>query len=191
MRVIYFLVILTALMSCNTDPSSNKDTALKEKIDALNKSEDRNFVQDPNLPNAIEFIAANEALNVCIEALMGAELIEELQGSGPFTVFAATDSAFLELGEDYLDEIMRWENKEELRKLMSAHVVRGIWKTLDLNSELLSMEGTTINIAKKGSDILINNCKILSSDIDVANGVVHIIENVMQDSEHDNASLLN
>ena len=65
-------------------------------------------------------------------ALEAAGLVETLKGEGPFTVFAPTDDAFAKLPEGTVDNLLKPENKDQLTKVLTAHVVAG-----DLSAEEL------------------------------------------------------
>jgi uncharacterized surface protein with fasciclin (FAS1) repeats len=59
------------------------------------------------------------------KALQAADLVDTLKGAGPFTVFAPTDEAFAKLPAGTLDTLLKPENKETLRRILTYHVVSG------------------------------------------------------------------
>ncbi|MEZ6331080.1 MAG: fasciclin domain-containing protein [Candidatus Saccharimonadales bacterium] len=59
------------------------------------------------------------------ELLVEADVVTTLQGQGPYTVLAPTDDAFKALPEGLLDTLKKPENKDNLRKLMQYHIVKG------------------------------------------------------------------
>ena len=59
------------------------------------------------------------------KALTAADLVTTLKGPGPFTVFAPTDEAFAKLPAGTLDNLLKPENKDKLRRVLTYHVVAG------------------------------------------------------------------
>ncbi|AJE47245.1 fasciclin domain-containing protein [Celeribacter indicus] len=78
-------------------------------------------------------------LTTLVEALQTAGLAEELMGEGPYTVFAPTNDAFAKLPAEQVSELMLPENRETLRNILGAHVVRGEY-TPEYIDELLSQD---------------------------------------------------
>ena len=59
-----------------------------------------------------------------VDAVIQAGLLETLQGTGPFTVFAPTDQAFVDANID-LSDYTTPEGMDELANLLKHHVVAG------------------------------------------------------------------
>ena len=58
-------------------------------------------------------------------ALQAAGLVETLKGAGPFTVFAPTDAAFAKLPAGTVENLLKPENRDKLRSILTYHVVSG------------------------------------------------------------------
>jgi len=113
-------------------------------------------------------------------ALKAAGLIETLKGDGPFTVFAPTDEAFSKIPAETLSKLLQPENKEKLIAILTYHVVSGR-VTADEVTELesaTSLQGQTLKISTKDG-LKINDAKVSTSDVQAANGVIHIIDTVL------------
>lgn len=118
-----------------------------------------------------------------VEALKAADLVDALKGKGPFTVFAPTDDAFEKLGKDKINELLKPENKEMLKDILTYHVFNG--KVLSQDAKKL--DGKEINmlnnkkakIEVKGNCLYIDGAKVIVTDINAKNGVIHVIDTVM------------
>ena len=60
-----------------------------------------------------------------VAAVKAGGLVDTLQGSGPFTVFAPTNTAFAALPAGTVDTLLKPENKDALDKILTYHVVPG------------------------------------------------------------------
>ena len=117
-----------------------------------------------------------------IQAVTAADLAETLKGDGPFTVFAPTDAAFAALPEGKLDDLLKPENKDELVKVLSYHVVSGKVTAADLAGKMSSfktLEGSEVKIDSAGRVAQINKAAIKQPDIMASNGVIHVIDKVI------------
>jgi len=124
-------------------------------------------------------IAAADAKTLAA-AVKAAGLIETLQGTGPFTVFAPTDAAFAEIQSE-VDKLLKPENKDKLSKILTYHVVSGKMKAADLKDghELTTVEGSKLEVTVKDGKVTIGNAHVTTADIDASNGVIHVIDKVL------------
>jgi uncharacterized surface protein with fasciclin (FAS1) repeats len=113
-------------------------------------------------------------------ALEAADLVETLQGEGPFTVFAPTDDAFAALPEGTLEDLLKPENKEMLVSILTYHVVPGAVLSTDLESgEVETVEGSSIMVEVSESGVTVDDANVISADIEASNGVIHVIDAVI------------
>ena len=119
-----------------------------------------------------------------LKAVDAADLTSTLQKPGPLTIFAPTDTAFSKMPTGTLDDLLKPENKAKLVKLLSYHVANGKFTASDLAKadEVKTLEGTEIDVetSTDGKTIEVDDAKILGSDIDASNGVLHAIDSVLQ-----------
>jgi uncharacterized surface protein with fasciclin (FAS1) repeats len=114
-------------------------------------------------------------------ALQAAGLVDTLKGKGPFTVFAPTDEAFAKLPAGTVEDLLRPENKEKLVAILTYHVVPG----RDLASQVTKMSsaktvnGQSLTISVNGGTVMVDNAKVIKTDILCSNGVIHVIDSVM------------
>jgi len=115
-------------------------------------------------------------------ALAAAGLIDALKGAGPFTVFAPTDEAFAKLPAGTVESLLRPENKEKLKSILLYHVVSGnvpASEVVKLNGRSVkTLQGGSITVSTKHS-VRVDNAKVTKTDIQAANGVIHVIDTVL------------
>jgi uncharacterized surface protein with fasciclin (FAS1) repeats len=123
---------------------------------------------------------AAENCKTLTSAVTAAGLDETLQGKGPFTVFAPTDRAFAAIQKD-VDNLMKPENKSELGKVLTNHVIKGKTMLADLKDgqEITTMEGEKLKVSIKDNKVMIGNAIVSSTDIPASNGVIHVIDSVL------------
>jgi uncharacterized surface protein with fasciclin (FAS1) repeats len=115
-----------------------------------------------------------------LTAATAAGLVDTLKGPGPFTVFAPTDDAFAKLPEGTLDDLLK--DPEALKNILLYHVVQGK-VTSDQVVGLTSADtvaGPAIKISTKDGSVYLNDTvKVVTTDIEASNGVIHVIDGVL------------
>ena len=115
-----------------------------------------------------------------VAAVQAAGLVETLQGSGPFTVFAPTDEAFAKLPAGTLQDLLKPENKAKLTAILTYHVVPGKVMAADVKSmQAKTVNGQSVDLKVSGSNVTIDGAKIVKTDIAASNGVIHVIDSVI------------
>ncbi len=137
----------------------------------------------PPLQNISALAGATPALSTLTAALTAAKLTTTLAGPGPFTVFAPVNSAFDAVPADQVARLLQTGNIAILSKLLRYHVVPGTFRAADLTEgqTLTTVEGTTLTISLAGG-ARVNNANIVTTNIEAANGVVHLIDGVLTES---------
>lgn len=127
---------------------------------------------------AIFKLAQDAGFNTLVAAIQAAGLEMELTDGGPYTVFAPTDEAFAKLPEGQLAALL--EQPETLKKILLYHVVSGnvmAKQVIELDSAQ-TLGGTMVAIDTKNG-VMINDAKVLQTDIEASNGTVHVIDTVL------------
>lgn len=116
-----------------------------------------------------------------LAAVKAAGLAETLSGEGPFTVFAPTDAAFAKIPEATLKDLLKPENKDKLVAILTYHVVPGrVFSEGALEAKSAkTVQGSSVKISVKDGAAYIDNAKIVTTDINAANGVIHVIDTVI------------
>jgi uncharacterized surface protein with fasciclin (FAS1) repeats len=114
-------------------------------------------------------------------ALKAAGLVDTLKGAGPFTVFAPTDEAFAKLPAGTVEDLLKPENREKLRAVLTYHVVPGkvmAAQVAKMNSAK-TVQGGTVTIKTYGGKVMVDNANVVKADIEATNGVIHVIDSVI------------
>ena len=114
-------------------------------------------------------------------ALKAAGLVETLKGKGPFTVFAPTDEAFAKLPAGTVENLLKPENKAQLTAILTYHVVPGNVMASQVVSlkDAKTVNGQSVKISATGGTVMVDKAKVVKTDIEAANGVIHVIDTVM------------
>lgn len=114
-------------------------------------------------------------------ALKAAGLVETLKGKGPFTVFAPTDAAFAKLPAGTVENLLKPENKAQLTKILTYHVVAGSVTAADVVKlkEAKTVQGQSVKITVQGGKVSVDGATVTATDIAASNGVIHVIDSVM------------
>ena len=143
--------------------------------------------------NIIENAVNSNDHKTLVAAVKAAGLVETLEGTGPFTVFAPTDEAFNKLPAGTVETLVKPENKATLTKILTYHVVAGRLSAADLaaqvkagngKAELKTVEGGTLTVMAKGSKLYLVDEKggkswITIADVFQSNGVIHVVNTVL------------
>jgi len=130
-------------------------------------------------PNIVEIAVADGRFTTLVAALQAAELVETLEGDGPFTVFAPTDDAFAKLPAGTVEGLL--EDIPALTSILLYHVVDGKVMAADV-VELESAEtlqGEAIAIMVEGDKVMLNESQVIIPDLKASNGVIHVIDSVL------------
>ena len=113
-----------------------------------------------------------------VKALQEANLVDTLKGKGPFTVFAPTDAAFAKLPAGTLDALLK--DKQKLAAVLTYHVVAG--KVMAAQVEpgpVKTVEGQSLTVTEDHGAVMVDNAKVVKTDIVASNGVIHVIDSVI------------
>jgi transforming growth factor-beta-induced protein len=131
----------------------------------------------------VEIAVEDGRFTTLVAALQAAELVETLSGEGPFTVFAPTDDAFAKLPAGTVEALL--EDIPQLTNILLYHVVSGKVMaadvlTLDGQEVETALEGQMIMIKIDGDKVMLNqDVMVIITDIEAANGVIHVIDTVL------------
>ncbi len=125
--------------------------------------------------------AAAGQFNTLVAAVKAAGLVDDLKGPGPFTVFAPTDEAFAKLPPGTLENLLKPENKGQLQKILTYHVVAGQVTAKDVVKlhSAKTLEGGSLTIDVKNGGVMVNNAHVTKTDIAASNGVIHVVDTVL------------
>ena len=136
-----------------------------------------------NIPRTAQCTGIHDSL---VSAVVQAELLETLQGQGPFTVFAPTDQAFADAGID-LAALNTPEGKQTLSDILLYHVVSGNVPSSALSDCMTTTaaNGQTLSF-NLGSGVMVNGANVTLADVETSNGVIHVIDKVLMPTDTPN-----
>ena len=116
------------------------------------------------------------------ETLAKSGLDKNLEGDGPFTIFAPLDDAFAAISARTYYGLLKEENKEKLVNILGRHVFSKKITSSEINDEikLKAINGEEITIKKVNGIVYINEAEVVTADIEAPNGVIHFINRVLQ-----------
>ena len=141
----------------------------------------RTAVRAAETQDVVDTAIAAGSFKTLAKALDAAGLVTTLKGAGPFTVFAPTDEAFAKLPGGTLETLLKPENKEKLRRILTYHVVAGKVMASDVVKlqSARAVSGDTITVKVEDGVVHVDNATVTSSDILASNGVIHVIDSVI------------
>ena len=131
--------------------------------------------------NIVDTAVAAGSFTTLAKALTAADLVATLKEPGPFTVFAPTDEAFAKLPAGTLDNLLKPENKDRLRRILTYHVVAGEVRAADVVKlqSAKAVSGDTIAVKVSGGKVRVDDANVTKTDIPASNGVIHVIDTVI------------
>ena len=136
---------------------------------------------DTKSKTIVEVAAANKDFSTLVAAVKAAGLVEVLSEKGPFTVFAPTNAAFEKLPVGTVEGLLKPEAKEKLTQVLTYHVVPGKVLAADVVKlkEAKTVQGGKVAIAADDKGVTIDKAKVVQTDIECSNGVIHVIDAVL------------
>ena len=143
--------------------------------------------------NIVENAVNSKDHTTLVAAVKAAGLVETLQGEGPFTVFAPTNDAFAALPDGTVETLLKPENKDQLVKILTCHVVSAKAMS-DAISKMVADDGgmhpvktvggCEFTAMQKNGKIMIKDGKgnvatVTIADVEQSNGVIHVIVTVL------------
>jgi uncharacterized surface protein with fasciclin (FAS1) repeats len=131
--------------------------------------------------NIVDTAVAAGSFTTLAKALTAADLVATLEGPGPFTVFAPTDEAFAKLPAGTLDNLLKPENRDQLRRILTYHVVAGEVRAADVVTlhAAKAVSGDTIAVKVEDGKVHVDDATVTKADIQASNGVIHVIDTVI------------
>ncbi len=128
----------------------------------------------------VSIASGNKNFSTLVTALKAADLVETLSAEGPYTVFAPTNAAFAKIPKATLANLLKPENKEQLKKVLTYHVVSGAMTSKMLKSgKVATVEGGNVTVKISGKKVRVNNANVIMANVKASNGVIHAIDTVL------------
>ena len=128
----------------------------------------------------VKIASGNPDFSTLVKALAAADLVEALQGPGPFTVFAPNNAAFAKLPAGTLEDLLKPANKAKLAAILKNHVVKGKVMAANVKSgPVETLNGDKVAVDVAGGKVKFGNAVVTATDIEASNGVIHEIDTVV------------
>ena len=137
------------------------------------------LIPPQELGTIVDIAAGDERFETLVSALQAAGLVETLQGEGPFTVFAPTDAAFGRLPSGTVEALL--QDPAALTEVLLYHVVPGDVKasTVVTLDSAATVQGEKVTISVDGGTVMVNEARVVITDIEASNGTIHVIDAVL------------
>jgi uncharacterized surface protein with fasciclin (FAS1) repeats len=156
------VVTAVALAACSSSDSSMEESAPETSAGTI-----------------VEVAVGAGGFETLVAAVTAADLVDTLNGAGPFTVFAPTDEAFAALPAGILDALLLPKNKAVLAKILTYHVVSGQVMAADVtDGDVATVEGQNVKLSTMGG-VTVNGANVIAADVAASNGVIHGIDAVI------------
>jgi uncharacterized surface protein with fasciclin (FAS1) repeats len=144
--------------------------------------------------NIVENAVNSKDHTTLVTAVKAADLVQTLEGPGPFTVFAPTNEAFAALPAGTVDTLLKPENKGKLTQVLTYHVVAGRYDKMAIDNairtapggrlSLKTVEGETLTLADANGGIWVtdtkgNTARVTIPDVYQSNGVIMVVDKVL------------
>lgn len=163
------------------------------QLTALAQHSDQAAAESAAKASVVGIAASLDDFSTLVTAVKAAELVETLDGEGPFTVFAPTNEAFGKLPEGTVESLVQPENKEMLTAILTYHVVAGEYNAAAVieainNSggsfTIPTVQGGTLTATLSDGNVIItdaqgNSATVVQADVDASNGIIHVIDKVV------------
>ncbi|MFD1314610.1 fasciclin domain-containing protein [Namhaeicola litoreus] len=184
---IWVVLLLLGLLSCQ------KKEAAKEESGAaateISEHKGQAAVQDNvSEANALQVAKSLDDFKTLVAAVEAAGVQDALVNAGPLTVFAPVNGAFDKLPEGTVQELLKPENKAKLAYILTNHVAPANYPDTQLKKEaskgrkLYMASGQYLVVEDKEDGIYVGGTKILKT-VNVSNGWIHVIDNVLVPAE--------
>lgn len=143
--------------------------------------------------NLIDVVSDNDNFGTLSVAVKTAGLASTLESEGPFTVFAPTNNAFAKLPDGTVESLLKPESRNQLKNILSYHVVQGEFLARDVINaikssngkfEIETVNGGILTASLQGDTVILTDetgsrSAILQTDVKSSNGVAHVIDSVV------------
>jgi uncharacterized surface protein with fasciclin (FAS1) repeats len=188
-KFIIALMVL-AFISCKNEKQADPMSESKQEQASVDKGGGQASVKDDGVSdaNALQVAKSIEDFSTLVVAIETAGVEDAVVNAGPLTIFAPLNSAFDKLPEGTVESLLKPENKSTLRFILINHVAPANYPIKQLKKEakkgrkLYMASGKYLLVENKEDGIYVGGTKILKS-VDVSNGWIHVIDDVLVPSE--------
>ena len=184
-----FALVAITMTSCGE--KKTEATTDATATDTTEVAADTTAVEKPT--TIVDVAAGNPDFSTLVAAVKAAGLVETLSGDGPFTVFAPTNAAFEKLPAGTVDGLLKPENLEKLKGILTYHVVSGKFDAAAVTEAITkgngkytvtTVQGGKIDLSLKDGKVVLTDANgktatVAIADVAASNGVIHAIDSVV------------
>ena len=185
----------------NTNSMENADNTMMDNSNMSNTNDEGMNKENPEVggspmmkdKNIVENASNSKDHTTLVAAVKQAGLVETLSSKGPFTVFAPTNEAFAKIDKAALDGLMKDDQKDALKGILTYHVVEGkldskaiadAIKKGDGKAVLKTVNGEELTASMDGDKLVLTDAKggkstVTIADVYQSNGVIHVVDTVL------------
>jgi uncharacterized surface protein with fasciclin (FAS1) repeats len=169
------IAAVVGFLFLNSSSSKPTTTSTVTPSKTMEKAEEKPM----NTKTIVDIAVEAGNFSTLVAAVKAAGLVETLSGPGPFTVFAPTDEAFAKLPAGTVESLLK--DKAKLTSILTYHVVPGKVMAADVVklTSAKTVQGNNVTIKVDGSTVMVDGAKVITTDIEASNGVIHVIDSVI------------
>lgn len=135
----------------------------------------------PSSDTLADVASSAGTFNTLLAAAKAAGLVDALKGDAPLTVLAPTDEAFAKLPAGTVESLLKPENREALKSILTYHIVADRAYSTDVlkGKQAATLQGAKVQFSAKDGVVMVNDATVIRADIDASNGVIHVIDTVL------------
>ena len=180
-KLVGLVVVAGAAWACDKDASTASTTgAVSSGAQAAAIDTAVNRPLDPN--NIVSIAVGSKDHSTLVTALKAADYVDSVATPGPFTVFAPTNAAFDKLPKGTVEGLLKPESRDALTNVLKYHVAVSVYQLKDFKDgqKMAMANGKYVTFHVKDGKVQINDANIVAS-IPASNGIVHVIDGVLQE----------
>jgi uncharacterized surface protein with fasciclin (FAS1) repeats len=187
-KISMFSFAALVMTSCGDGKKTEEEVVAVDSTEVV--MEEPEMVQPTTI---VDVAVGNENFTTLVAALKAAGLVETLSSDGPFTVFAPSNDAFNKLPAGTVDNLLKPENVEKLKSVLTYHVVAGkfeaaaVIEAINKNNgkfTVTTVQGGKIDLSLKDGKVVLTDANgktstVAIADVAASNGVIHAIDTVV------------
>ena len=189
-KISLFALVASITVACGDGKKKDADAEVTA-VDSTEVVADTMTVEKAT--TIVDVAAGNADFSTLVAAVKAAGLVETLSSEGPFTVFAPTNAAFAKLPAGAVDNLLKPENVEKLKGLLTYHVVAGKFEAAAVIEAITkgkgkytvtTVQGGKIDLSLKDGKVVLTDANgksavVVIADVAASNGVIHAIDSVV------------
>jgi len=171
------LVITSMVTSCKSDSQSTNPSS---GIDTSKLKGQSGVVDEESEKNILQIAISSPDHTTLVAGVQAAGLEDVLTNAGPLTVFAPNNEAFDKLPKGTLDNLLKPENKETLKNIITFHAAPGSYTGSNIKGVMGigQATGDKVKVKTKDGVTYVNGARVLGT-VKASNGYVHVIDAVL------------